>query len=153
MCYNRVRGELMIKKITDFNLLHEDEKLSHLFSQCFYDPTAGKLKTTAQAIYGKSQGFCYVYYIENEPVSLLGGSEIDKGHFILKHAATLETHRRKGYARLLFDHAIESRGYKTVEAEAPEDSVPFFKHCGFRCKLIKNHPLDLVRYTCKYGQN
>ena len=141
---------MKIKLIQETNEIYERDDISEVLELCVVALTRGKLQSIAQSVYGKNQGRFYVLEIDQVAVAVLGGTEIDRYHLIIKHIAVLPTQRRKNLAKALVDFAMLDRSYKKMSIEVDESAVPFFKKYGFSCKLIKNHPLDLVRYQCEW---
>lgn len=139
---------MKIERIESSTELYENPEIAQLLSLCLLTSTPGKLQSLAQSVYGKTQGRFYVLYENEAVVGILGGSEIDRTHFVLKHCAVLPEHRLKGYASALLKHALEERQYRTMEAETGPEAIDFLKAQGFTCKRIKNHILDLHRFEC-----
>lgn len=140
-----------IRKIASPVEIYSNPAIADLLAMCLVAPTLGKIQDVAQSIYGKSQGQFYILEIDEIPVGIIGGSEIDKGHFVLRHVAVVPEHRRKGYGKRLFKHAVAQRDYSSIEAEVGDEAVDFLRGNGFTCKIIKDHPLDLKRYNCNWS--
>lgn len=141
---------MKIKQVKDTTEIYEREDIARVLDLCVVACTKGKLQSIAQSVYGKNQGRFYLIESDGVAQAVIGGTEIDRYTFVVKHIAVLGEARRKGYAKALVDHLIHERQYKRISIEVDEKAMLFFNAYGFTCKLIKNHPLDLQRYQCEW---
>lgn len=64
-------------------------------------------------------------------------------------AISCEVHfRKKGVASVMLQYVINKYQPKTIFAETDDDSVGFYKKCGFTTKILRNKYPETVRYLC-----
>lgn len=141
---------MTITRIESHDEIHSNPQIAALLSMCIVSPTEGKIRKAAQTTYSKNQGFFYVLEDNSQVIGIIGGTEIDGVKFILKHLAVKEDQRNKGYARNLIEHLTSERAFKTLEVEAYPNNVELFKSLGFKCREIKDHPLDMLAFHCTW---
>ncbi len=142
---------MKIRLIEQTNEIYERDDIAEVLEMCVVACTRGKLQSIAQSVYGKTQGRFYVLEVDGQAVGVLGGTEIDRYQFVIKHIAVRKQSQKHGFAKSLIDFARQDRQYKKMVIEVDESAMRFFKGYGFTCKRIKDHPLDLVRYNCEWS--
>lgn len=60
--------------------------------------------------------------------------------------AVVPAHRRQGYGRLMLTDALRRSGRRPLTAETDDDSIGFYKACGFKMVGRRKHPNGAVRY-------
>lgn len=141
---------MAIRKITQPSEIHLNSEISALVKQCLHNPTDGKIQSIAQAIYSKTQGVFFVYEIDQKPLGIIGGTEIDGTHLIIKHLAIHPEHRRKGIGRKLIQHLIDSDRYNSIFTESETENIKFFKALGFKCTGKEDPILETTILACEW---
>lgn len=60
--------------------------------------------------------------------------------------AVAPEYRRQGYGRLMLTDALRRSGRRPLTAETDDDSMGFYKTCGFKMVGRRKHPSGVFRY-------
>lgn len=60
--------------------------------------------------------------------------------------AVLPEFRRQGFGRLMLTDALRRSGRRPLTAETDDDSIGFYKTCGFKMVGRRKHPSGVFRY-------
>ncbi len=135
-------------ELTDYTLLYVDKEIMGVLGQAMFMPTAGRMKSAAEAIYSKQQGSFYLCKDGDTLLGVIGLQRTDNIQVEIMHIAVAKDHQGKGVGRFMIEEAFRYSGTDTIVAETDSDAVDFYKKCGFKVKLQKDNILDTDRYWC-----
>ncbi len=140
---------MTIQVLETYHAIYEDEHIADLIGLCMFQPTEGKIQNIAQTVYAKTQGFMLVASDE-DPIAILGGSRINRSHFIIRYVAVKEDARQQGHARALFEALLKALPIETLEADADSTNYGFFRKLGFQTKKSICPITEQLVYHCTY---
>lgn len=118
-----------------------------IYSTCMYKPSQDKYHLMVDEYLSDSRTRCFGAFDECE----LAGMLIAKDGEILG-IAVRKDRRYENIGRALIQHAGEF--FPALTAETDDDSVGFYRHCGFFCEAFERTFPDgaCIRYRCKLNQ-
>lgn len=110
-----------------------------------YLPTPEKYRRRIDEFLSDSSVHCFGAFEHENLVGIL----ILRNSEILG-VAVRKNFRRQGVGRLLIRHAAEALFFPQITAETDDDSVGFYRACGFECTKFERTYSDgiSVRYNC-----
>ncbi|SFC97565.1 GNAT family N-acetyltransferase [Ruminococcus albus] len=120
-----------------------------IYASCMYHPTYEDFKKQMEDLLNAP--FVSVYVCENQGVKT--------GMIILKLSdavaeiigiAVSEKDRRKGIGSNMLQYIMESEDLERIEAQTDDDSIGFYRKCGFaEERIVVEYPDGVaVRYNC-----
>ncbi|MBO4877503.1 MAG: GNAT family N-acetyltransferase [Ruminococcus sp.] len=120
-----------------------------IYASCMYHPTYEDFKKQMEDLL--NDPFVSVYVCENQGVKT--------GMIILKLSdavaeiigiAVSEKERRKGIGSNMLQYIMESEDLERIEAQTDDDSIGFYRKCGFaEERIVVEYPDGVaVRYNC-----
>lgn len=115
-----------------------------IYSACMYRPSAEAYSALADEFLSDPAVRCFGAFSGGQLTGIL----IVRGGEILG-VAVREDARRQGVGRALILHAL--RFFPGLTAETDEDSVGFYRRCGFVCTAFERTFPDgcCIRYRCR----
>ena len=128
-------------------LLSEEAFL--LYASCMYQPRYENFKKQMEDLINDPSVRVYVCKSRGEKTGMMVLKFSDSGAEIIGIAVP-EKFRRRGIGRNLIQFAMESEDVKWIEAQTDDDSVGFYRKCGFtEERIVVDYPDgSVVRYNC-----
>lgn len=130
-----------IKKVTKVS-----DELIALLSPSIYKPTDTKVQAIIENYLSSDEKKLYVYKQHNILLGVIG-IEFEADKVIVKHMAVKDTYRRQGIGSKLILF-IASEYKSTIELEADDDAVGFYKKIGFAIENLGEIYPGFTRYRC-----
>ena len=120
-----------------------------IYAACMYRPTFEKFCAKVQAMKDNPHVFVLGYFCGEVPVGVAAVLEDGQSAEILGIAVD-QPKRKTGIGRRLITH-IQDRTGKTVVAETDDESVGFYRRCGFVCQRfsVTKGEESYDRYRCE----
>ena len=128
-------------------LLSEEAYL--LYASCMYRPTYEDYKIRMEDLLNDRSAKVYVCENRGRKTGMIVLKRSDAAAEIIGIAVS-EKLRRRGIGRHLIRFVMESEGLERMEAQTDDDSVGFYRKCGFVVERITVDYPDgsVVRYNC-----
>lgn len=139
---------MQLIELTDYSLLYVDKEIMKIFGLSMFMPTAGRMKSAAEAIYSKQQGSFYLCKEDDRLIGIIGLRRTDNVQVEITHIAVAEDMQGKGVGTFMVDETFRLAGTETIVAETDDDAVGFYRKLGFKVQERHDEVLDQVRYWC-----
>lgn len=128
-------------------LLSEEAFL--IYASCMYRPTYEDFKIQMEDLLNDPSVRIFVCENQGEKAGMMVLKYTNAGAEIIG-IAVLEKLRRRGIGRRLIQYAMESERLERINAQTDDDSVGFYRKCGFALeKNVVDYPDgSVVRYNC-----
>jgi ribosomal protein S18 acetylase RimI-like enzyme len=93
----------------------------------------------------------YGHEEDNEILGIVGFYHHSNHTLELKHIAVDPEHRRKGYGRGLILELIEVKQPAIIEVETDEETVDFYRNCGFSILSLGELYPGIENFKCIYN--
>ena len=125
------------------------EEAYMLYAPCMYQPAYYDFKIQMQELLNDQSVRIYVCENRGKKTGMMVLKFSDSGAEIIGIAVP-EKFRRRGIGRHLIQFAMESEDVKWIEAQTDDDSVGFYRKCGFtEERIVVDYPDgSVVRYNC-----
>ena len=132
----------------DTDWLLSEEAFS-IYASCMYHPTYKAFKAQMQGYLSDSSVKAFVCENQSGKTGMMILKISDDAAEIIGIAVSDES-RRQGIGKRLLQSAMESEGLKSVRAQTDDDSIGFYRKCGFaEEKTVIEYPNGpAVRYRC-----
>ena len=132
----------------DTDWLLSEEAFS-IYASCMYHPTCENYKTQMEGYLHDSSVKVFVCEDRDRKTGMMVLKLSEAAAEILGIAVS-EKLRRRGIGKQLIQSAMESEGIESIEAQTDDDSIVFYRRCGFsEEKRIIDYPDGpVVRYNC-----
>ena len=138
--------KLVLCEDTDWLL---SEEAFSIYASCMYHATYKGYKAQMEDCLHDSSTKVFVYEDRGRKAGML----------VLKHSedaaeivgiAVRDNARRKGIGKQLIQRVMESENFEIVKAQTDDDSIGFYRKCGFaEEKIVVEYPDgSVVRYNC-----
>lgn len=114
-----------------------------IYASCMHRPSLEEYASAVDRYRSDPETHCFGYF---QGSRFLGMIVVRQGEIL--GIAVRENTRRSGVGRALILHAAQL--YPTLTAETDEDSVGFYRACGFECEAFERTFPDgvVTRYKC-----
>ena len=114
-----------------------------IYSACMYRPSLEKYADTVANYLSDPETHCFASF---EGKHLIGMIVVRNGEIL--GIAVLDAFRNQGTGRALIEHSQQL--YPVLIAETDDDSVGFYRRCGFSCEAFDRTFPDgiITRYRC-----
>lgn len=142
----------MITLCSDRDWLMSEEAYT-LYAPCMHQPAYDGFKKQMEGLLDDRSARVYVCEDRGEKAGMMTLRFSGSGAEIIGIAVS-EKLRRRGIGRRLIQFAMESEGVKRIEAQTDDDSVGFYRKCGFtEERIVVDYPDgSAVRYNCVLGE-
>ncbi|MBR4473615.1 MAG: GNAT family N-acetyltransferase [Oscillospiraceae bacterium] len=125
------------------------EEAYMLYAPCMYQPAYDDFKIQMEDLLNDQSVRVYVCENRGKKTGMMVLKFSDSGAEIIGIAVP-EKFRRRGIGRHLIQFAMESEDVKWIEAQTDDDSVGFYRKCGFtEERIVVDYPDgSVVRYNC-----
>ncbi len=132
----------------DADWLLSEEAFS-IYASCMYHPTYEDYKAQMENLLTAPSTKVFVYEDQGRKTGMMILKFSDAAAEIIGIAVSVDA-RRKGIGKQMIRHAMESENLKSVKAQTDEDSIGFYRKCGFlEEKIVIEYPDgSVVRYNC-----
>ena len=134
--------------IEDSMDIYLNKEIYAMMELAVFNSTWGKIKSAAEAMYSKQQGLFFTAVEGDEIVGIIGVKRIDSSYLELNHLAVKPEWRKKGIARSMINEVLDHERVDTMVADVDHKDVEFFKHCGFKTKLVVDEAMGEENYVC-----
>ena len=134
-----LENKIILKPV---EISHHD--LPYVISLCIGIPTENKIYTAIQNYQFENHKLIGAF--DNNLLIAVIGLEMVGDSATIKHIAVINEYRMRSIGRRLVKHIIDKFSLKIIKAVTDEESVEFYKKCGFTC-----HPFQDqygTRYDC-----
>lgn len=122
---------------------HHD--LPYIISLSIGMPTENKIRAVIQNY--KIENHKLFGAFNNNLLIAVIGLEMVGDSATIKHIAVISEHRMKSIGRQLIKYVIGKFSLKSIKAVTDEESVEFYKKCGFTCRPFQGQ--FGTRYDCE----
>ena len=138
--------KVLLCEDTDW-LLSEEAFL--IYAPCMFHPTYEEYKTKMEDCLTDSSVKVFVIEYQGKKTGLMV-LKISEDAAEIIGIAVSDNARRKGIGTQLIQRVMESEGLKSVKAQTDDDSIGFYRKCGFSDERIVIEYPDgaAVRYNC-----
>ena len=128
-------------------LLSEDAYM--LYAPCMYQPAYDDFKIQMEGFLNDPSVRIFVCENQGEKAGMMVQKYTNAGAEIIGIAVP-EKLRRRRIGRRLIQYAMESERLERINAQTDDDSVGFYRKCGFALeKIVVDYPDgSVVRYNC-----
>ena len=120
-----------------------------IYASCMYRPTYEDFKIQMEDLLNDPSVRIFVCENQGEKAGMMVLKYTNAGAEIIGIAVP-EKLRRRGIGRRLIQYAMESERLERINAQTDDDSVGFYRKCGFALeKNVVDYPDgSVVRYNC-----
>ena len=120
-----------------------------LYAPCMYHPAYDDFKKQTESLLNDQSVRVYVSESRGKKTGMMVLKYLDSGAEIIGIAVS-EKFRCRGIGRHLIQFVMESERLERINAQTDDDSVGFYRKCGFALKkIIVDYPDgSVVRYNC-----
>ena len=120
-----------------------------LYAPCMYQPKYDDFKIQMEDLLNDQSVKVYVCENRGRETGMMVLKVSDSDAEIIGIVVS-EKLRRRGIGRHLIQFVMESEGVKRIEAQTDDDSVGFYRKCGFtEERIVVDYPDgSVVRYNC-----
>ena len=137
----------------DKDWLFTDEAYS-IYASCMYQPTMEAYQIQMERYLSDPSVKVFICEVNNEKVGIL---VLDRSESVAVIAgiAVSENCRHHGIGRNMIDKVMESERLETIVAQTDDDSIGFYRKCGFAEKknVIEYPDGFAVRYQCIFNKS
>ena len=143
-----MRMSMIVKLCSNREWLLSEEAYM-LYAPCMYPPAYDDFKIQMEDFLNDRSVRVYVCENRGKKTGMMVLKFSDSGAEIIGIAVS-EKFRRRGIGRNLIQFAMESEDVKWIEAQTDDDSVGFYRKCGFtEERIVVDYPDgSVVRYNC-----
>lgn len=125
------------------------EEAYSIYAPCMYHPTCEDYRTQMEGFLQASSVKVFVYEDRGKKTGLMV-LKISEDAAEIIGIAVSDNARRKGIGTQLIQRVMESEDLKSVKAQTDDDSIGFYRKCGFSDERIVIEYPDgaAVRYNC-----
>ena len=125
------------------------EEAYMLYAPCMYQPAYDDFKIQMEDLLNDQSVRVYVCENRGKKTGMVVLKFSDSGTEIIGIAVS-EKLRRKGIGNHMIQYVMESEGLERLEAQTDDDSVGFYRKCGFAVeRIVVDYPDgSVVRYNC-----
>lgn len=125
------------------------EEAFNIYAPCMYLPTFEKYLTKMEQYF--SDPFLKIYVCEDSKQKI-GMMIVDKTGDVpeIVGIAVSTRYRGQGAGRLMIEQVMESEGIRSLKAQTDDDSIEFYRKCGFtdEKEIVEYPDGSAVRYNC-----
>jgi len=136
-------------KLENVKKIHTEGAIKSLIALTMFHPTDGRIKSTAEGIYGKEQGRLYVAEDEDQVVGILGVRRVDNAFVEIMHFIVKEDKRGQGVGQGLIACLKNNERVDEIKTSCNEKLVTFYEKLGFKCKETEDPVTFKLTYDCK----
>ena len=128
-------------------LLSEEAFL--LYASCMYQPRYENFKKQMEGLISDPSVRVYVCESQGRKTGMMVLRISDSAAEIIGIAVS-EKERRQGTGRYLVQYVMKSEGLERIHAQTDDDSIGFYRKCGFtEERIVVDYPDgSVVRYNC-----
>ena len=132
----------------DADWLLSEEAVS-IYASCMYHPTYDEYKTQMEDYLLDSSVKVFVSENRGRKTGMMGLKLSEAAEEIIGIAVS-DNARRKGIGKQLIQRVMKSENLESVKAQTDDDSIGFYRKCGFSEERIVIEYSDgsVVRYNC-----
>ncbi|MFD0870612.1 putative acetyltransferase [Chlamydia abortus] len=136
-------------------LQHKEDftpNVRRILEECLYLPDEEKLNKIVDLYLSDSCRFFYAWHDDEEEDAraIIGISVRSETQCaVILHIAVKKEHRGKGIGRQMIDKVIARHAVLSVQAQTDQDSVPFYKSCGFTVTSLGELYPGIERFLCE----
>ena len=137
-----------VSSCKDTTCLLSDEAYS-IYSPCMYKPSFEEYKEQIDCLISDPSVKIFVCELNSKKTGMMVLKFSDSGAEIIGIAVS-EKLRRQGIGNHMIQYVMESEGLERLEAQTDDDSVGFYRKCGFtEERIVVDYPDgSVVRYNC-----
>ncbi len=137
----------MLTKVTD---IKDTERLKELIAPSVFNPSGRGLDYLLTTVYTNPQRKLYVWTEDERPVGILGVERVGRDAALLLHIAVDPSMRRHRIGARMIKGVIAQEGLHAFYSETDQNSVAFYRACGFEVtSLGEKHP-GIERFSCRW---
>ena len=139
---------MKVKMCSDRDWLLSKEAYQ-LYAPCMYQPAYDDFRIRMEDLLKDQSVRVYVSENRGETTGMMVLKLSDSSAEIIGITVS-DKLRRQGIGRHLIQFVVESEGVKWIEAQTDDDSVGFYRKCGFtEERIVVDYPDgSVVRYNC-----
>lgn len=136
--------------IVDIKPILKTDNILEVLSGSTYMPTEERLKKRADDYINNSNVVVYGYKCEGTICGLIVLDITKKEEIVILDIAVGKGNQQSGIGRKLVEYALYNLKPNTMIAETDDDSVNFYRKCGFIIYNLGEKYPNIIRYKCKY---
>lgn len=133
------RDELLKEDLQSLDILS-------LFAYVRYESNIEKHKNYSQI----KGDITFGYTINENRCGILVLEKVNRECGNIKAIAVREAYRRQGIGRKMIDYSLEQLALKSLRVEADEETLGFYKRCGFQIEDIGTKCKGERNYICRF---
>ena len=120
-----------------------------LYASCMYQPRYENFKKQMEDLINDPSVRVYVCESRGEKTGMMVLRSSDSVAEIIGIGVS-EKLRRRGTGRHLIEYVMKSEGLERINAQTDDDSIGFYRKCGFaEERIVVDYPdVSVVRYNC-----
>ena len=120
-----------------------------LYASCMYQPRYENFKKQMEELISDPSVRVYVCESQGRKTGMMVLKISDSAAEIIGIAVS-EKERRQGIGRYLVQYVMKSEGLERIRAQTDDDSIGFYRKCGFtEERIVVDYPDgSVVRYNC-----
>ena len=111
-------------------------------------PTPEKLRALAEEYQESARRHLFGLVLDQDLQCLIGVEQINETELRIRHIATSQAERNRGYGRTLIERVLSQFKADTIWAETDDDAVGFYRRCGFNVESLGEQYPGVNRYRC-----
>jgi ribosomal protein S18 acetylase RimI-like enzyme len=131
---------------------HNTEDVKSLLAMAVGRPTDGRLKKLLDVVYDIEGYLLYVTSEQGKITGIIGVDNSASPHGWILHLATHPDYRKQGIGRGLINEVMALLSLTSVGLETDQDTVNFYRACGFTAVEIPSKWQGVHRFRCIKGQ-
>ena len=137
-------------KIMERKAALHDARILAVLSHSLYEPSPEKLRTLAQTCASDHAVSVYACEDHGRILGVVIVKRTDHSTAEILRIATDPCHRRAGVASSLIFHAAAALQCAALTAETDDDTVGFYRKCGFQVETLATIYPGTNRYRCTW---
>lgn len=139
----------LLKRMEDFT-----PAVRRLIEQCLYMADDKKITKIVDLYISESCRFFYALLEDNVPQAIIGISVRKEANqeapsATILHIAVDDHLRTRGIGRKLIDEVIEKHSLASIQAQTDQDSMEFYRTCGFSISSLGELYPGVERFLCE----
>ncbi len=125
------------------------EEAFNIYAPCMYLPTFEKYRAKMEQYFSDPSLKIYVCEDSKQKIGMM---IMDKSGDVpeIVGIAVSTRYRGQGAGRLMIEQVMESEGIRSLKAQTDDDSIEFYRKCGFtdEKEIVEYPDGSAVRYNC-----
>lgn len=123
-----------------------------IYSQCMYAPTYEKFAEKAHSYLNDPSTAIYGFYADHALLGIIALQTKAPNTAEIVGIAVEHSHQHRHIGKNLIQYAVTAGRYTELYAETDDDSVSFYKRCGFESEAFQTayDGIPCRRYRCTY---